>query len=195
MALRVITEPTSDPVSVAEALKQCQIDHHEDDTYLRSLIRAATRRVETTLRRAIMPQTLRLSLDRFPCFGIDPCAAIELPRPRAVSITTLTYIDDAGVQQTLASYQLDTESEPGRLLPAYGASWPSTRCQPNAVQITYVAGFTSAAVVPQTIKLAILMLVAHWYAHRESVTEEGNLSETPQAVDFLLAGERVFSFK
>lgn len=188
MAVKVTVEPTAEPVSVAEALAHCRIDHSDDNALLLRLISAARRRVETTLRRALMSQTLRLSLDAFPC------GAIVLPRPPVAAVTTIAYTDSAGDSQTVASYLLDAESEPARLSPAYGAAWPTARCQPNAVQITYSAGYASAAAVPPTIKLAILMLVAHWYEHRESAMDEGKLSETPQAVDFLLAGERVVRF-
>lgn len=188
MALKLVTGPTSEPVTDAEALAHCRIDHHDDDLLVRRLITAARRRVETTLRRSLLATTWRLSLGEFPC------DAIVLPRPPAQSVSSIAYIDSAGASQTLASYQLDSDSEPAGIHPAYGEVWPSTRCQPNAVQVTFVAGYASAAAVPQTIKLAILMLVGHWYEHRESVTDESKLSETPQSVEFLLAGERVFRF-
>jgi len=188
MALKITVAPTAEPVTVGEALAHCRIDHSDDNAMLLRLIAAARRRVETTLRRSLMPQTLRLSLDAFPA------GAILLPRPPVTAVTTVAYTDLAGDSQTLADYQLDTEREPARLLPAYGDCWPGARDQANAVQVTYQAGYATAEAVPQTIKLAILMLVAHWYEHRESAMDEGKLSETPQAVEFLLGGERVVRF-
>jgi hypothetical protein len=57
------------------------------------------------------------------------------------------YYDTDGVQQLLSasSYQLDKESEPGWLVPAYGYTWPTTRCMANAVEVIYVAGYADAA--------------------------------------------------
>lgn len=188
MGLKVITPPTAEPVTVQDALAHCNIDHTDDNLLLARYITAARERLEkTTLRRALMPQTLRLTLDRFS-------SGILLPRPPAIEIDSITYIDTAGDEQTWEDYHLDADREPARLEPAYGSTWPEVRCQSGAVKITYQAGYANAAAVPQTTKLAILMLVAHWYEHRESVTDEGRLSETPQSVDFLLAGERVFRF-
>ena len=74
-------------------------------------------------------------------------------------MTTLKYVDTSGTLQTLVQdtdYQVDADSEPGRLLPFPGKYWPPTRRQANAVQVTFVAGYGLAAAVPDTIVCAIL---------------------------------------
>lgn len=99
-----------------------------------------------------MPQTWVQRLDWFPC-------EIELRRPPVQSVTSVEYVDTAGSTQTLASsrYQLDASSAPGRLRPAYGDSWPTIRLIPNAVTITFVAGYLTAAAVPAIAKRLILL--------------------------------------
>ena len=67
---------------------------------------------------------------------------IRLPRNPVTNIVQVQYVDLNGVLQTAATsiYQFDTTREVGRLAPAYGQVWPSTRAQLDAVQITFTAG-------------------------------------------------------
>lgn len=190
MSVRVVTPPTIEPVTVADAVAHCRIDHSDDNALLARLIAAARTRVERSLQRSLLPQTLRLSLYSFPAHN----RPIQLPRPPVTSVDSVTYIDFAGDNLTLLSYQSDLDSEPARLSPAFEQCWPCSRWQPNGVVVTYQAGYATPAAVPPTIKLAILMLAAHWYEHRESASDEGKLSLTPQGVEFLLEGERVLRF-
>jgi uncharacterized phiE125 gp8 family phage protein len=92
-------------------------------------------------------------------------------------------------------FYVDKASEPGRLFPAPGLSWPTPLLTiPNCVEIHYVAGYgTSAASIPQTLITAMKQLIAYWFENRESSTEL-NLKEAPQAVDTLLWSERVLDF-
>lgn len=46
---------------------------------------------------------------------------------------------------------------------------------------------------PVQINQAVLMLVAHWYAHREAVSGTGEMGEIPLAVRALLAPHRDLS--
>ena len=59
-------------------------------------------------------------------------------------MTSIQYVDDAGDTQTLSTslYQVDTKSQPGRIIPAYGESWPTVRSDTlNAVTVNFVAGY------------------------------------------------------
>jgi len=55
--------------------------------------------------------------------------------------------------------------------PAYGYTWPTTRQQPEAVTVTYVAGWPNAAAVPSGIKDWILLAVGDLYHYRERSAE------------------------
>jgi len=109
---------------------------------------------------------------RIDCF---PWRRIELPMPPLQSVTSLKYIDDAGVEQTMptADYVVDAQHMIGRIRPAHGTQWPSTLDDEGAVRITFVAGYGAAGAVPQPIKQAILLLVGHWWINREAVGEAG----------------------
>jgi uncharacterized phiE125 gp8 family phage protein len=198
-----------EPCSIAMAKLHLRVDFPDDDALISAFITAARQYAEIYCRRAIYNQTIVLSLDAFPLwFGggtIPPsqrrqanysaywdALAIRLPRPIAQSITSITYLDLTGTQQTLSptSYYLDPTSEPARIVPMPAITWPSTQLYlPGAVQITYVTGSYGDGVtvntVPQTVVASILLLVGHLYEHREMVSEL-NLKEIPLGVKALL---------
>ena len=90
-------------------------------------------------------------------------------------------------------YIVDISSEPGRVVLAYGKSWPSTTLQPaNGICIEFDAGYGDAAAdVPAAVKQAMLLLIGHLYENREAVTDKSTVV-LPMAVESLLWKNRVF---
>lgn len=208
-ALRRIVAPSVEPVTLAEAKLHCRVDIDDDDTLISSLITAAREWCEAHTLRAFVRQTWKLTLDRFPgplgypypewsSFGDEP---IELPQPPLFAVSSVQYVDTAGTLQSLTDYRLDSENEPARITPAYGETWPATRAQMNAVTIVYEAGYPEGqgspsdqtVNVPQSVKQAMLLLIGHWYEHRESASDF-TILEVPQTVTFILAPLRVHRF-
>lgn len=187
MSLKLITAPAAEPVTLAEAKAHLRVDGTDDDVYITALIGAARQGAEHITERALMAQTWELALDAFE-------ADIHLPRPPLASITSITYLNDGGALTTLdaSAYLLDDYSEPARLLPAYGTTWPATRSQANAVLIRYVAGYASAAAVPQEIKSWMLLRIGLLYENRESAVAGVSIAELP-FVDRLLDAYRFWS--
>lgn len=163
------TEPTAEPVSASEAAAHCHVDAHDDDGTFSGLIKAAREMVELDARLALMTQTHTLYLDCFPAW------AIELRTHPVVSITSVTYLNSTGVSTVLSSalYRLNENSKPAILTPAYGQTWPTTYPVAEAVEIAFVCGYTSAANVPEIAKLAMKLLIGHWFRNRESVGTVG----------------------
>ena len=165
MALKLITAPSTLPVTLAEAKAHLRIDHADEDALITALIETATAGAEHETGRALMAQTWEIALDAFP-------AAIELTRTPVQSITSVTYANSEGVQTVLsdALYSLDAADEFGwaYVVPAYAGAWPETRDEINAVKVRYVAGYADAESVPAAIKSWILLQVGAMYAHRES---------------------------
>ena len=131
---------------------------------------------------------------------------IKLYRPYLVpGSSVITYIDLNGNQQTLregTDYFSNAYSEPSQLVPQTNTFWPWTQYNnPTAVTITYdaqsgdetaiqaqihgspaVSEITARqAAVPGWAKLAIMMLVGHWYENRLAVSEL-NLKEVPLGI-------------
>lgn len=182
MALRVITPPAAEPVTLAEAKTWCRIDSTgdavadvADDALLSSLITAARGDAEGQMRRSILTQTLERTMGRFPCWG----QGIELPRPPLAEVTSVTYFDAANAAVTMdeAAFVIlnASDSVPPSLYPAPGGFWPDTYRRPDAVAIRYTAGWPDAESVPEDIKTWIKVRVATLWANRESIVA-GNVS-------------------
>lgn len=171
MRYRVVTPPAAEPVSLAEARANARIDTAADDVLISALIVSARESAEHELGRSLITQTLALSLDRFPAGG-----AIELPAGPVQSVESLTYVDPAGITQTLpgAQYRLDSTSRYSShwLRLVTGATWPAVQQRANAVEVLYVAGYGIASAVPQAIRQWILMSVGDMYANRERSAEK-----------------------
>ena len=258
--MTLVTAPTAEPLSLAEAKLHLRVDGTADDTLIPPRISSARQYVEDFTGRDLVDQSHKLLLDAFPSW-------VELPGSPLVSVTSVTYIDENGATQTAAAslYDVDITTEPGTLRLAFDQTWPSTRSTPNAVTINYDTGyvvpftvnttsdvFTSTArtftdadivrvhnsggsdgalpaelaektdyhirdvsgatfklsaaaggaaiditaagtgthyigpqVVPDFLLAAILLLVSHWYEHRDAVCE-GGLAEVPLTVKDLL---------
>lgn len=188
MGLMIIAAPEEEPVSLAAAKLHLRVDHDDEDALIRGCIAAARQDAEHQLGRALCAQTLRLSLDRFPG------ACIELLRPPLLAVKAITYLDGDGVRQTLdpADYRAITDELVGYVLPAYGASWPTVRAEPGAVQITYTAGWPEASDVPESIKSWIKVRLGTLYKLRATV-DSAAINDAPrQAFDALLDPYRVY---
>lgn len=225
MAIQIVTAPTSEPVSLAEAKGYLRVDSDlsADDATITGLIAAARQDAEKITWRALITQTWKLVADRFPRPGYGYTASvwygpqfgsmpgpitmvplegktgyeIFLPKPPLVSVNSIKYIDTNGVQQTMdpSLYLVDTVSEPGRITPAYGQTWPTIREQANAVEVNFTCGYGAAAAVPEGIKRWMKIRVATIYNNREEVAvlARGKVELLPY-VDGLLDDYRVKSF-
>jgi hypothetical protein len=67
----------------------------------------------------------------------------------------------------------DSDSEPPRILPAYGTFWPMTLRVPNAVRVFFVAGYgDDGAAAPANLKVAVIQATGASYIQREAVSTE-----------------------
>lgn len=187
MGLKRTVDPAAEPITTAEAKTHARVSTSADDSYIDSLIKAAREQVEAYTGRALINQTWQLTLDAFPCdrfLGLSLAqSGIEIPINPLGSVSSIQYVDWDGNTQTWASgnYTVDATKEIARIVPGYQVTYPVTRSVINAVTVTFVAGYgATAASVPESFKLAIKMMVAHWYDNR---AEMGLL---PQAAERLL---------
>jgi uncharacterized phiE125 gp8 family phage protein len=162
---RVTIGPTVEPITLAQARVQCKLeaDYTDEDEALTVYIQAARELVEEITGRSLITQTRVMRLDYFPS-----CYEIHLDHGRLLTVTSVEYYaDSTDVLTTLSSsdYWVDTHSEIPRI--TVKTSWPSTYDRPNAVVITYTAGYgATASTVPGALVQAVKELVAHMYEHR-----------------------------
>ena len=162
------------PVSLEEFKLHAHIDGSDEDESLLTYLNAATRAAQLRLDKQFCTGTLRLTLDRFPCATRhNRESAISVPRSPLIAVTSIGYVGSQGTTATMAStdYLVDNQSQPGRITPRYGDTWPDTREQINAVNIVYTAGYGGPYDVPDTVRQWILNRAALSYRQRESASE------------------------
>ena len=99
-------------------------------------------------------------------------------------------------------YTVDADSAPGRIVPAYGEMWPTTRDQIDAVTVRFVAGYAGdgaspedlRANVPASIKRALKLLVNEFYQNRGDVVIGATVAELPFNIRALLAPYKVWDY-
>lgn len=147
--------PLFEPLDASEVADHLRVG---DDPSVLALISdyliVARESVENEVQTSLSQRTAILYLDDFPCWEV------ELRLPPIQSVTSVVYLDTDGSSQTLSStlYRVDTTGRPGRLTPIYGQLWPETYETTRAVTITFVAGYTEAALVPACAKQAMRFL-------------------------------------
>jgi len=191
MSLKRITQPSAEPVLLADVKAQLSIATADTlvDAIITRRITEARQWAENYMGRTIMPSNWEIVLDSFP-------NEIELFYPPATDIVSIIYTDTAGASQTMdgADYYLDEDATPNWVLPAYGEVWPDTLDTANAVRCRYTAGYADAASVPGPIKEAIMLIIGHWMRYQGAVEAGVNITRIPNAVECLLTPYKVFSF-
>lgn len=186
MAWQITTQPTGEPVTLEEAKLHLRVDTDADDALITALIKAARQWCEDFQNRSYITQTITWKLDEFP-------EEFIVPRPKLQSVASIKYIDTNGTEQTLdgSYYDVDIYSEPARISLAYGKSWPALRGDINSVEVIYNAGYGDADSVPDRIKAAIKLFIAHLYENRENVSL-AKYEEMPLGVESLLSLDKNF---
>lgn len=167
VVLKIITPPVGFAVTLSELKAWAKLPEDDaEDTVYTAIVQAACEWTEKFLRRPLLTQTLELHLERFPVDRV-----IRLPRPPVQSISSVTYRSTAdGAYLTLAAdlYEIVIDGDGlATLLLKPNRNWPAVQVFPGAVKVRFVCGWTSAAVIPEAIRRAIL-IVAHGMAVRRT---------------------------
>ncbi len=158
MRYETVTAPTGEPIELAAAKVQARIDDADDDeaAYLQNTIIPAVRRAtERYLRRPIRAGQYKAVLADLEQRGV-----LILRGYGPAVITSVSYLDAGGVRQTVPVAAYGTENVVEGVLVKPVTAWPDG----TAFEIAFDAGFGA---VPEDIGLAMLLLVAEFYAKRE----------------------------
>lgn len=167
-ALTVITAPTVEPVTLAEAKAVLRVNDSNSNTLITAHIQAAREFAEEYLGLRLVSQVVELTLDRWPgttfALGVWPI----------ISIDSIKYDDTASpvTEQTLVAntdYYTDIVTTYGRVTTIGG--WPSVAVKPNPIRIRMTAGYADSASspqdladnVPEAIKHGIKLYVAYLF--------------------------------
>ena len=155
----LITAPAREPLMIQEAKDHLRVDSTDHDAAIDAHLMQAREYTEQYLRRALITQTWDVKRHVFS-------DRMLMPLPPLQSVTSIKYIDTAGVEQTLSTdiYDVDTASDPGVIRLAYGQSWPSVRDVDLAVTIRIVCGYgDDPADVPINIRYGMLLHIERMF--------------------------------
>jgi uncharacterized phiE125 gp8 family phage protein len=190
-----ISESATEPITLEEAAEnlRAQDDGNSPPTYFEAatitrLIKAARQACEQELEHSLVAKTLEVAV---PAFG----AWIDLPGGPVREVLSVTYTDPGGAEVTLAAdqYRFSGYVRTPVLMPAFGVTWPAARGDMDAVRVRYTVGYPSTdsppQEVPEPIRQAMHLAIAHWFSNREAV-DQNTLAELPMGVRYLLGKYR-----
>lgn len=163
-----------------------------EDDLLTAILYAGIEHVENITRRQLLTATWEYYLDEFPEDDF-----IKIPFGNLASVTSIIYKDSDGTETTMTvttDYLVETNGEGiGRIVLPYGESWPSFTAWPSKpITIKFVCGWTSAALVPYSIKAALKLIGTDLYENREGQALSSFSYQENKAVNALLASSRLW---
>jgi uncharacterized phiE125 gp8 family phage protein len=184
MATVLLSGPAVEPITLAEAKAHLRVDSSGEDSLIQSLIMASRLHIEAALDLALITQSWRHQRDVWP-----PSRVLILPLRPIQSVTAVTLHDDDATSRSLdiEDFIVDGFANPARLVWRGPGAVPAAGMVANGIEIDFVAGHgNSPADVPQPIRQALLLLIAHWYEHREPVEIGATATTIPAGVSELL---------
>lgn len=177
----IITEPTSEPITLEQAKTNLRVTNNLEDDLITSIIVAARKWVEGFTWRPLMTQTIQANFDKVDVQSVD----ILINKFPIQSITSVKYINASGTEITMTAgtdYEVDLISPIPRIrLTAI----PNMKDTLNAFKIRFVAGYSSAELVPSNYKQAMYLIITSLYDNRNQVSTQ-NAIELPFGVYTLL---------
>jgi len=186
----LLAGPAAEPVTLAEAKQFLRVEHDDDDDIIAALIAGSRIHVETQTRRALITQSWRLTRDVWPAAGW--VALLPVPA-KTLDAVRVYRSDGTTLALDVAGFALDGSAAPARLSFVHGV--PPAPGRPAAgIEIDITCGYGDAgAHVPEPLRHAIRLLVAHWYENRGIVAAGGEVAVLPQSVAALIAPYRVLA--
>jgi uncharacterized phiE125 gp8 family phage protein len=185
----LLTAPAAEPLALDDVRAFLRVDAHDDDELVASLIAAARLAVETQTRRALITQSWRLTLDCWPADGRIRIA------PGPLRELTAARVYDLANNATAVDLQ--------HFVPVPGACefvvMPWTLMQPTriaaGIELDVVVGYGDAPEnVPEPLRQAMRILIAHWYENRGLVVPGAmSLAALPATAAALVAPYRMVS--
>jgi uncharacterized phiE125 gp8 family phage protein len=190
MSSILLTGPAVEPVTLAEAKAYLRVEHDDDDDVISALIAGARVHIEAQTRRALITQTWRLTRDVWPIDG----RILILPAPlRELTAARVVMLNGSTQDISPSDFSADRAGAPAILAFGPGALPMSDR--PIAgIELDVDVGYGDApADVPEPLRQAIKLLIAHWYENRGITASGREAAVLPHTVAALIAPYRVLS--
>jgi uncharacterized phiE125 gp8 family phage protein len=192
--LQIVEEPEEEPLDLAYVRDQHLrgVNGTAEDARIAALIRTARRQGEAFTGRAWMPQTWALVGASFSG------AAMDVPLPPLIGVLAVEYVDSVGAIVVVdpADYYVTAPSGPmathGTIRPV--SAWPTAATRPDAVRITFRAGYEDtssppAPNVPEDLLDGALLVIGELYKQRTLSVQGFGVGQSPA----LLSAEALWS--
>lgn len=177
--LTLVTAPTAWPLSVAQAQAQCRVEGAEAELTAAEFLDAIKEATDYCEQNIPGGRQLMTATWDLPVAGWWDCP-LKLPLPPLQSVTSVKYYDSDGDLTTVSSSLYVVRAPhraPGEIELLPNQTWPTDYdARQYPIVVRFVAGYTSAANVPGSVKRALKLLVAHWNENREA-TLSGSLNK------------------
>lgn len=181
----IVTQPIIEPVTYEEMKSFLRVDLDIEQPLIESYISTAREFCENYQNKTYLTKQIKLVLDNinFP---------ITVPDPPLQSVDKIEFQKEDGTvtEWDVTNYIADKTGRFGLIRTAEGYSIPEGLSVNNKLQITYTAGYSSAAEVSERIKTAIKLLVSVYYEKRLP-TQNAMHYEIPYTIEALLNQNRV----
>lgn len=182
MATVSITPANSTPVTLDEVKRHLRIDTDDEDVYLQDLIQASTNHLEAVSGLKLLTQTWRQFFDTPPADNL-----LETSLAPVQSVLEMRIYDQNGDAKLidLTNVELDTVSVPVRLwIQENLASYKPI----NGIEIDFLVGFGDLPMdIPDSIRRALLLLIAHAYEFRGAIPASSQPASEPNGFKTLIA--------
>lgn len=217
--LTVSSAASTDILTTAEVKTHLRVTHSAEDTYIGTLIKVATSYAEKYCAGNFINTTYTMTMEdwsdvfvsnstlgttsnllksyTYPFGGYyspyTGLAQIILPKAPVNSVSSITYFDSDNSSQTWSSSNynvINPENQKGLIESVDGADYPSIYSRGDAITITFVSGYGSAASdVPEPIKQAVLLIIGNLYEKREDMVRK-----MPTTSEYLLEPYRIYEY-
>jgi uncharacterized phiE125 gp8 family phage protein len=186
MAAILLDAPALEPITLAEAKAYLRVDHDADDDMIATLTASARAEVEARTRRALITQRWRIMCDAWPADGrmaVTPAPVREVVAARvydqdgvAHALDTEAFVVDAAAAPAVVAFVPWALAVPGRAV--------------AGIELDLECGYgDTAADVPEPLRQAVRLLLAHAYENRSLDT----VPQAPGRVAALIAPYRALS--
>jgi len=189
MSSNLLNGPAVEPLTLDEERAFLRVEHNDDDEVIAALLAGSRIHVEAQTRRALITQSWRLSFDTWPEDG-----RLNVRPGPLQSLTAARVYDLANVAHSVSVQAFAPDFGASDLLFVPWTVRPPLR--PNSgIELDVVAGYGDNPLdVPEPLRQAIRLLVAHWYDNRGLVLPARTQpAPLPQTVAALIAPYRMLS--
>lgn len=187
----IASQPASESITLEQVTAHVRVDSTDDQEYIIGLIGVARELVDSITGRVSMSSTWTLTAKTWESLLERSGDTAKIYRTPLISVQFVKYYPDGGgtlATMSSADYRVITGYEPGLI--QFTGDLPALEDRPDAIQISFTAGYTHSDMTPAVHKHAQKVIVADMYEQRASIAY-GQPYEVKPVLRNLLENQKV----